>query len=304
MGMRKVCKLDRYKDIIPDFDGFMEAARRKLPTTIRVNTLKTTTEEVKSRLREKGIEFREFGWYEHGLRIEAPIKALAYDYLVGNIHGQEEVSMVPPVVLEPKPGELVLDLCAAPGNKTTQLSQIMQNKGFIVANDKSGGKIPALRWNCERLGVVNVGITTLDGRRFPLKVKFDRILVDAPCSCEGNVRKSWSVFEGVPLGSIRSLSRLQKGLMLRAARLLKEGGTLVYSTCTFAPEENEEVVDFILSRFENLRLEPVNVALKHERGVEEWQGKKFSSEVRKCARFYPHLSDTGGFFVAKFKNVG
>ncbi|WP_456486829.1 NOL1/NOP2/sun family putative RNA methylase [Candidatus Alkanophaga liquidiphilum] len=301
--MTKICKLARYKDIIPDFDGFMKAAQRKLPTTIRVNTLKTTTKEAKRRLREKGIEFQEFSWYAHGLRIKASIKALAYDYLVGNIHGQEEVSMIPPVVLEPKAGELVLDLCAAPGNKTTQISQIMQNRGFIVANDKSSGKVPALRWNCERLGVVNVGITTFDGRSFPLKVKFDKILVDAPCSCEGNVRKDWNVFEGVPLGAIKSLSRLQKGLMLRAVRLLKKGGTLVYSTCTFAPEENEEVVDFILSRFEGLRLEPVNVALKHEHGVEEWQGKKFSSEVQKCARFYPHLSDSGGFFVAKFKKV-
>jgi NOL1/NOP2/sun family putative RNA methylase len=202
--------------------------------------------------------------------------------------------------LDPHPEEAVLDLCAAPGGKTTQIAQMMKNRGLLVANEASPARIIPLRANCERLGAVNVAVTKYDGRKFP-DHQFDRVLVDAPCSGEGMARKDLSVFKRCSLNRSLGLQRLQRSLLRKAVAITKPGGVIVYSTCTYAPEENEAVVSRLLDK---VSLEKVSLpGLKSCPGLDEWDKMQYGDELKCCARYYPHQNDTGGFFVAKLKKL-
>jgi len=296
----------RYRDIIPDFGEFLSYMRKPLPKTVRINTLKTDVETVLSSLEERGIAFEPLGWYEHGIKligVEKPGNLL--EYFLGFIHPQEEVSMIPPLLMELEQGQLVLDLCAAHGSKATQIAQLMDNTGHIVANDVSQERLKLLRDNYERLGVFNMGVTAYDGRRFPAVCQFDRVLVDAPCSCEGVARKDPSVLKALGPRLYWRMHRLQRALLLRAVQLVKPGGVVIYSTCTFAPEENELVVDYVLECLNGqVELEAIELdGLKHEPGLTEWGDRELRPELTLCARFYPHRNDTGGLFVAKLRRL-
>ncbi len=182
--------LERYRDLIPDFDGFRAVQSQALPSSCRINTLKIERCALLDRFAENGIDYQSFNWYPLGLKLDMESPGKLVENLSGFIHIQEELSMVPPLVLDPLPGEVVLDLCASPGSKTCQISQMMKNLGRVIANEPSLARIAPLRSNCERLGVMNVAITRYDGRRFPSRpVQFDRVLVDAPCSSEGRERR-------------------------------------------------------------------------------------------------------------------
>ncbi len=288
--------LERYRDIVPDFDGFKAILSKPLPISARINTLKIDRSRLLERLERKGIGFRPFGWYSLGLRLDTTRPGKLAEHLLGYIHIQEEVSMVPPLVLDPQPGEEVLDLCAAPGSKTTQIAQQMNNQGLVIANEPSLARITPLRSNCERLGITNVATTRYDGRRFPDHL-FDRVLVDAPCSAEGRARRDFDVCSRSSLKKSLDIQVLQRGLLRKAVRLAKPGGVIVYSTCTYAPEENELVVEHVL---DEAHLESISIpGLKECQGINEWDGTKHSDDLKLCARYYPHKNDTGGFFVAK-----
>ena len=297
-------RLRRYEEIIPAFEEFLRCLREPLPKTVRVNTLKASVEKVLASLEERGIAFERLGWYEHGIKLEGVDRpGNLLEYFLGFIHPQEEVSMIPPLLMELEPGQLVLDLCAAPGSKATQIAQLLDNTGHIVANDVSAERLKLLRDNYERLGVLNMGITAYDGREFPSAYEFDAVLVDAPCSCEGVIRKDPSVLRALGPRLYRRMHRLQRALLLRAVELVRPGGVVVYSTCTFAPEENELVVDYVLKRLGNsVELEPIELrGLRYEPGLTEWEGHELEPDLALCARFYPHLNDTGGLFVAKLR---
>ena len=157
-------------------------------------------------------------------------------------------------------------------------------------------RLRALFGNIERLGVINITVTKFDGRKFPEILKFDKILVDVPCTAEGKSLRE------APLYRSRKLFPKQLKLLEKGIRLLKEGGTLVYATCTISPIENELVVSKILEKVRRIKLERIKIkGLKFAKGISEWKGIEFGKEVKKCARFYPHISGTGGFFVAKFR---
>jgi NOL1/NOP2/sun family putative RNA methylase len=291
--------LDRYREIVPDYVGFRAIQSLPLYNSARINTLKIEREKLLERLEEEGVLFRSFDWYPLGLKldIESPGKLL--ENLLGFIHIQEELSMVPPLVLDPLPGECVLDLCASPGSKTTQISQMMENQGLVIANEPSLARVAPLRSNCERLGVLNVAVTRYDGRNFP-RGPFDRVLVDAPCSSEGRERRGPGVLSRCSRERSLDLGVLQISLLKNALRLTKPGGTVVYSTCTYAPEENELVVQKVLEDSEDLRLEKVSIAgLQECPGITEWNGKRLNDALSCTARYYPHINDTGGFYVAK-----
>ncbi len=209
--------------------------------------------------------------------------------------------MIPPVVLDPKPHENILDMAAAPGSKTTQICQMMNNKGSIVANDVNIERIKALRFNIEKLGCLNVATIRSNGVNLPhKKIRFDKVLLDAPCSSEGTIRKNWKVLSRWSVGYVKQMSKEQKKLILAAYDVLKPGGVLVYSTCTLSPEENEEVVDFLLAHKEGAYLEKINIrGLKIREGIEEWEGKVYNNEVKKIARIWPQDNNSEGFIVAK-----
>ncbi len=291
--------LDRYREIVPDYAAFRAIQCLPLYNSARINTLKIKREKLLERLEEVGVSFRSFPWYNLGLKldIESPGKLL--ENLLGYIHIQEELSMVPPLVLDPQPGESILDLCASPGSKTTQISQMMNNQGLVIANEPSLARVAPLRSNCERLGVINVAVTRYDGRNFP-RGPFDRVLVDAPCSSEGRERRGPGVISRCSRERSQDLQVLQISLLKNALRLTKPGGVVVYSTCTYSPEENELVVEAVLEDAEDLRLEKVKIpGLKECPGIIEWNGKRLNDELSCTARYYPHINDTGGFYVAK-----
>ena len=291
--------LDRYREIVPDYDAFQAIQCRPLYNSARINTLKIKREKLLERLEEEGVPFQSFPWYPLGLKldIESPGKLL--ENLQGFIHIQEELSMVPPLVLDPQPGESILDLCASPGSKTTEISQMMENRGLVIANEPSLARVSPLRSNCERLGVINVAITRYDGRNFP-RGPFDRVLVDAPCSSEGRERRGPGVLSRCSTERSLDLQILQIGLLKNALRLTKPGGVVVYSTCTYAPEENELVVEEALGDAEEFRLEKVCIpGLLECPGITEWNGQRLNDDLSCTARYYPHINDTGGFYVAK-----
>ncbi len=291
--------LDRYREIVPDYDAFQAIQCLPLYNSARINTLKIKREKLLERLEEEGVLFQSFAWYPLGLKldIESPGKLL--ENLLGYIHIQEELSMVPPLVLDPQPGESILDLCASPGSKTTQISQMMENRGLVIANEPSLARVAPLRSNCERLGVLNVAVTRYDGRNFP-RGPFDRVLVDAPCSSEGRERRGPGVLSRCSPERSLDLQVLQIGLLKNALRLTKPGGVVVYSTCTYAPEENELVVQEALGEAEEFRLEKVCIpGLQECPGITQWNGKRLNDELSCTARYYPHINDTGGFYVAK-----
>jgi NOL1/NOP2/sun family putative RNA methylase len=291
--------LSRYAGVIPEFDRFVEAIYRPLPTTARINGLKTGRDRLLTRLRGAQVPCSPFPWYPWGIRMGTDKPGNLLENLMGHIHIQEEISMVSAVVLDPRPGERVLDLCAAPGSKTTQIAMMMENRGLLVANDPANGRVASLRSNCERAGAINVAVTRYDGRRFPAQ-KFDRVLVDGPCTGQGMARKDPAVLGRWSLKRSLGLQRLQVALLKRGVEVAKPGGTVVYSTCTFAPEENEAVVSRVMERTSGVSLQEVAVPdLESSPGLAEWGGSSFGDEMKRCARYYPHQNDTGGFFVAK-----
>lgn len=300
MEVPDLTPLYRYRDIIPHFDAFLESCEQPLPQTVRVNTLRADPTIVQESLEDRGIAADPFIWYPAGLRVDVERPGTLFEHFIGHIHSQEEVSMVPPVVLAPRPGERVLDLCAAPGSKTSQLAQMMENTGHIIANDTAKGRLPILRANCERLGVVNTGFSSYDGRKFP-DTTVDRVLLDPACSSEGMARKRPDVLWRYHTNFRKELRRVQTALIERACELVRPGGILVYSTCTYAPEENEVQV----ARALELGFELVDDAAPSgficAPGLTEWEDHQFPEQMSRCMRVYPHLNDTGGFFVAALR---
>ena len=227
------------------------------------------------------------------------------EHLLGYYYVQEISSMMPILALQPKENDIMLDLCASPGSKTTQASASMNNKGTIIANDKDIGRISILSANLEKVGATNVIVTRHDAVQLckklrELNMKFDKILLDVPCSGEGNLRSSPSTLLSWNVKVIEKLGRIQRKIAESAIPLLKEGGEVIYSTCTHAPEENELNVQYLIDKF-NLKIEEIKLPLKTRPGITEWQGKNLSQELKKAHRIYPQDNDTEGFFLCKMK---
>ncbi len=209
--------------------------------------------------------------------------------------------MIPPLLMELEPGQLVLDIAAAPGAKTTQIAQYMENEGCIVANDVKHSRINILISNLQKCGVLIAKVTEKDGRYFGrFENKFDAVLVDVPCSNVGMIRKSYRHIKLWKLKECFALSRLQKSLLMAAYKAVKPGGVVVYSTCTVDPVENEEVLDYIL-RNTNAEIEDIKLPIRRRKPILEFEGKEYYEEVRKCLRIHPQDNDSEAFFVAKLR---
>ncbi|AEA48000.1 NOL1/NOP2/sun family putative RNA methylase [Archaeoglobus veneficus] len=290
----------RYR-LIDDSYEFSEFMSKPLRPSIRVNTLKGSLEDIVSLLSEK-YKIEPVPWCREGFFIDIDEDSsigTSIEHQLGLIFSQEASSMIPPVVLDVKPGMLVLDMAAAPGAKTTQIAQYMQNEGCIIANDVKVGRLNILISNLQRCGVLIARVTMMDGRSFrKYENTFDAVLLDAPCSNAGMIRKNYKYLKIWRLKDVESLSRLQKQLIMAAYAALKPGGVLVYSTCTLDPAENEDVVDHLLANTD-ARLEEIDLPVKRHKPFTSFDGKEFSSEVKKCLRIHPQDNDTEGFFVAK-----
>jgi NOL1/NOP2/sun family putative RNA methylase len=296
---------------------FLEWSLKPLKKAIRVNTLKISIDGLKERLEKKGMNLIQIPWIKEGFWVEWTEKSNenelkerfdlgnTIEHYLGFYYVQEAASMIPPLVLDPKPGELILDMAAAPGSKTTQIAQYMENEGTIVANDKNYNRTKILAMNIQRMGVTNTIITTKDARNFKyLNLKFDKILLDAPCSATGAIRKSYDALTKFKKKNVKHLSNLQRQLIATAFEILKEEGVLVYSTCSIDVEENERVVDWLLNKFENVKLEKIELeGLKKEKVILNWKEREFSKELKKTLRIMPYTNDTEGFYIAKIRKV-
>ena len=273
-----------------------------MPKGFWLNTHAADKEVILAELSALGVAYEPMPWHPLGFRCTNGV-ALGKTWLYGAglLHIQEEVSMLPVQALAPEPGECVLDLCAAPGNKTAQIALMMQRRGTVVANDINYTRLRALGQVIKRMGLCNINLTRIDGTSYPkLPGQFDRVLVDAPCSCEGTLRKSAGRVVVPKAANSERLASTQIALLKKAMQLVKPGGRIVYSTCTFAPEENECVIDTLLKRFPE-ELVVRDVAIPHfnfTAGITEWQGRQLSPDCAKTWRVWPHLNNTGGFYIA------
>ncbi|MEI7998422.1 MAG: RsmB/NOP family class I SAM-dependent RNA methyltransferase [Candidatus Omnitrophota bacterium] len=248
--------LKRLQDVLSP-QGMEHFGKPSKYTHFRINTLKTTVPEIHSQLQSMGITFEVVDEYKTALRVSIEKARSVFDsplVLQGLLYAQGLESMQPVIELDPKPGESVLDLCAAPGSKTSQIAAHMNNEGFLVANEPIRTRFYRLKSVLSLTGA-SAKLTMTDGRRYRVKDSlFDRVLIDAPCSAEGRFKEDdpktyayWS------LRKVKEMAHKQKGLLLNASRLIKPGGVLVYSTCTFAPEENEEVVEWFARKSEGMQ---------------------------------------------------
>ena len=296
--------LERYEPLVDDVAEFRAACDRPLPSVVRVNEIAATPARVRASFDAEGVVYESVDWHDGLFRLPGGNPGGNWPYVHGWTHGQEEVSVLPGLALDPQPGDHVWDACAAPGSKTTQIADAMNDTGTVVANDNNLGRLSALRHNAERLGVTNTIVTNQDARNFSLKPlafdEFDRSLVDVPCSCEGTCRKNPDVLDQWTYGHVEAVAGIQKGILTRAIQATRPGGIVVYSTCTFAPEENEAVLDHALAT-EDCEIVSFELPVETAPGVTEWDGETFDDSVTRAHRVYPHHNDTGGFFCAKLR---
>lgn len=302
--------IERYRDLVSDPAELRKALLQPPRKSFRVNRLKTEPDTVKARMESYGCRLEPIPWYADAFVIadyppDSPrSEPLMLPQVLGHIHMQELASMLPPLALsnELRDVERVLDACAAPGSKSTQVATIMANQGLLVANDKQFGRIRALKFNLERQGVLNSAITNHDLRHWPAGQHYPVILLDAPCSSEGTLRKNPRLLLRWKESLLDGHRSLQTQLILRAFDLLSPNGVLLYSTCSLAPEENEAVIDTLLRERERVAIEPVHIdGITLSPGVTEFEGQRFDGRVATCARAWPHLHNTDGFFMARIR---
>ena len=291
---------ERYREVIPDFTLFQESLYKPLPTHLRVNRLKTNPAHLVSLMQEKGIPLTSSHDRDSSLYIAPGLQfpGNVLEYFLGYFHPQALTSCLASIVLSPETGSYVLDMCASPGGKTSHMAQLMDNTGLIVANELYRGRHASLGHTLERMGVVNTVITDYQAQEFPLRNRFNFILADVPCSGEGGFRKKTENSRYKETKARLALPELQKKIIVRGFDLLEDDGVMLYSTCTYNPEENESVVGFLLENREAVLL-PIDAGLDYDPGITEWGDKKYDKRVEGAARLYPHRHDSVGFFMAR-----
>ena len=279
--------LKRYKELGHDIDP----AKIELKQSIRVNTLKISEQEVITRLKKKKIRLNKIPFTDQGYWAEADFSLSSTpEYLQGYFYIQEAASQLPVQALDPEKDDIVLDMCAAPGSKTTHLAQHMGNRGIIIALDSNTSRLKALKNNLERCGVKNCLVYQKDAKHAAdMGLKFDKVLLDAPCS--GNFATDPGWFDKRNIEDIKSLAKTQKSLLRAAIQVLKPSGTLVYSTCSLEPEEDEEVIEWVLDNL-SVKLAPTGLRIG-EKGITE--------KTSLCTRFWPEKTHTQGFFIANMQ---
>ena len=300
--------IERLRQIIPDahWDAVWNSFHTDKPLVLRINTLRTDKNTVENVLSELAIPFQRIAWKNDALLVPLEFRSRVLNndiYQQGLLYSQNLSSQVAPIVLNPQPGEEILDMCAAPGGKTSQIACMMRDKGRIAAVEKVKARFFKMKANFKTLQHHSIHTYLSDAiglwRKTP--ERFDRVLLDAPCSSESRFQVSNpDSYSHWKLRKIKEASRKQKKLIYSAVNCLKPGGTLVYSTCSFAPEENEAVVNHILESFpQQLSVEPIDVPVGNiQAGLTQWKGKSFNQSLENSLRILPNeLMD--GFFICK-----
>lgn len=288
---------------------FFEANEQHRPLTIRTNSLKARRSSLMQSLQARKVQCDAVGsWTKVGIKVyesAVPVGATP-EYLGGHYMIQSASSFIPVMALAPQENETILDMAAAPGGKTTYIGQLMKNSGTLFANDLRRDRCKALVANVHRMGLTNVIVTNMDGKGLgKILPKLDRVLLDAPCTGSGIISRDPSVKVKRGIKDFEEHSRLQKELLLTAIDMVdagsKSGGYIVYSTCSVSVEENEAVIDHAL-KVRNVELVSFSSAVGFGvEGLTKYRDKRFSPSMSLCRRFYPHVHNMDGFFVAKLK---
>src|SRR5690625_2903262 len=280
-----------------DYESFLEGFQEEQTYGLRLNPLKVTQEEWK---KINPFTLQKIPWAADGFYYdhkERPGKHPFHE--AGLYYIQEPSAMAVVEAMEPKPGEKILDLAAAPGGKATHIAAKMKGKGLLVANDIHPRRARALSENIERLGIRNAIVTSERPNRlvkyFPNF--FDRILLDAPCSGEGMFRKDKEAIDHCSLDNVKTCAIRQLDILDQASKLLKPGGLLVYSTCTFAPEENEQVINDFLKKYPDYTVEISSLTNQFSSGREDWVVEPVQG-LDQTIRIWPHQVKGEGHFIA------
>lgn len=290
---------------LTETEKMLEAYELKPASIIRVNTLKISAQELNEKLSNKGFKLIPSEWYTDGFVVTNEPFSLGgtTEYLSGYYFIQSKASWLPVLLLDPKPNETVIDMAAAPGGKATHIAQLMNNTGTLFCLDISRERIKSLRSNLGRCGIKNVICKRTDAREInDLNLKADKILLDAPCSGEGLMAIDKSRRTTRNEEDISRMADLQKQLFEAALKVLKKDGIIVYSTCSTAPEENEEIIDEMLKQH-NLIIEKAELG-NFSPGLVSVQNKAYNKDLQKAIRLYPHLHKTEGFFTCKLRYLG
>jgi|UniRef100_A0A7V3RI03 16S rRNA (cytosine967-C5)-methyltransferase len=269
-------------------EKIIESFKNRPVPYIRINMLKANPELVEAKLKEMGIEVKEANWLSEYRRINR-LGSLINNSLLkqGFISIHDEAQGMICRLVDPKPGERIVDVCSAPGSKTTYMAELMKNQGLILAGEVSSARLRLVVENAERLGLSIIKYLLADGRRY-LVSDFDKVLVDAPCTNSGVIAKRPEVKERVNKKVLTRLANLQYGLLSNAAKFLRVGGVIVYSTCSILPRENEEVIERFLKENENFVLEPA---------------KEFVPNADQYLKILPGSYNTDGVFAARLKRL-
>lgn len=290
----------RMKDMLgEEYDSYLDSYQQERQFGLRVNPLKVTGEELKEL---SGFHLRKIPWTQDGYFYEEEDMPARHPYYAaGMYYLQEPSAMTPASRLHVEPGERVLDLCAAPGGKATALGAALRGKGVLVANDISNSRAKALLKNLELFGISNAFVTNEIPGDLADRFEgfFDKILVDAPCSGEGMFRKDPAVIKTWDEVRPEYFAKLQRDILKNAVRMLRPGGQLLYSTCTFAPVENEGSISWVLENFPEMDVLKIEPYEGFAPGHPEWGNG--DERLKRCVRIWPHKMKGEGHFLALLK---
>lgn len=295
--------LTRMKEMLGnEYPSFLSSFSAPRTYGLRINTSKITCEDFENL---SPFPTRQIPWIKNGYFYDEDIRPSRCPYYQAGLYYLQEPSAMTPASRIPiEPGDRVLDLCAAPGGKATAAGAALQGQGLLVANDISTSRARALLRNLELFGIPNVFVAN----ETPAKLTkafpefFDKIILDAPCSGEGMFRKEEALAKDWTPEKSMELSEIQKELILQAADMLRPGGLMLYSTCTFAPAEDEQTVSWLLENRPDMELAEMEDYEGFSHGVPEWGNG--NPELTKCIRIFPHKMNGEGHFLALFRKKG
>ena len=296
----------KYASILPEPEAFLDFAQRPTRSVAWRNSLVVSRETLSEWFAEHCPEAEPLSWTVDGWRLPLGVKPGRWPiYLSGWIYVQDETSLLASTMLSAEPRERVLDLCAAPGGKAVRAAVMMNDQGTLIANEMSGGRLVSLRRAFERMQITCGTVSHGNALRYPMQEEsFDRVIADVPCTCEGTSRKQRIRNPESSAAFRSSINQTQKAILRRALQLCAVGGTVLYATCTYAPEENEMVIHAARNAadFEVVAL-PQPEGVNWSSGETYWQGHAMRSDLSNSVRLWPHQNDSGGFFFACLRKI-
>jgi tRNA (cytosine40_48-C5)-methyltransferase len=291
--------ISRFIEYVPDVNKFLETMNGDPKQYIRTNTIKISKLDLKKKLTAKGFQLEDTVIRDVFAVEKSPFSIGATtEYLLGYYYIQDLSSCIAVESLDVREDQIILDMASAPGGKATLIAQKMNNTGCIIALDINSARINSMLFNIARCGVMNICIYRMDSRRVTdLNRKFDRVLLDAPCSCEGVIIRDKTRKTSHTAQDVEYCVSNQMKLIESAIKVVRTGGLLVYSTCSFAPEENENIINSLLDRFD-IKIEPVQYGIQ---GLTKFGDIRFHDDMKNTKRLYPHIHNTLGFYIAKLR---